>query len=253
LLFFIGSLGECQSSFLFSEATTAALNQLSKRLRKARENDDYIETDLQTWTKKLKSLRQDGTAVNAPLLLHEDSKQALISTIYLAFAQQQSRPYDSLLHSVGDVLIEDNGQLAIHGQRKRGDAHLFGKNEYSQGQYQVRFSIHKQDPQCLSTFGIASIQSQSSIFGWNSNDQTVGTRYPSDPQTSSRRDLKGESILQIQMTIDCERRKLVYINERTRSVREIDVNLSSCPLPWRLYFYLFDTGDQVRLLPLDRK
>jgi hypothetical protein len=52
----------------------------------------------------------------------------LINKIQLSSIKQQIFPNEIFLRSVGDIHIEDNGQLAIHGNQKRSDAFLCGKN-----------------------------------------------------------------------------------------------------------------------------
>lgn len=234
------------------ENVSTTLKNLSQRLTKAREEDDYIETDLQIWLNKLTTLRNDlMSSQNSTLILREDVP--LISTLILSSVQSKMKENERFSRVIGDVTIEDQGQTVIHGARKRSDAFVFGENEYFQGQHQIRFVITKKDARCLTTFGIVSQQNSSSVVGWNTNDETVGIRYSSSSSSrrsaSTSKDFKGETILQIELIIDCDQRKLLYYNERTTTTREISVDLNTCPFPWRLYFYLFDTNDRVRLFP----
>ncbi len=238
--------------FIILETGSETLKYLSQRLRKAREEDDYIENDLQLWTTKLEYLKKDLTTANSSLILREDPKASLITKIQLSSIKQQIFPNEIFLRSVGDIHIEDNGQLAMHGSQKRSDAYLCGKNEYTKGKHKIRFIINKKDSEYTTTFGIASIQSQLSVYGWSSDDQTVGGGYSQSQNLYNQRDMKGETTLQIEFLIDCDNNKISYINERTRCTKEMNVDLDLCPFPWQLYFYLYDTNDRVRLLASNR-
>ncbi|CAF3643630.1 unnamed protein product, partial [Rotaria sp. Silwood1] len=212
------------------ENASETLKYFSQRLRKAREEDDYIENDLHLWSLKLENIKKDLTTMNSSIILREDLKDTLIANVYLSSIKQQILTNENFLRSVGDIYIEDNGQLAVHGDQKRSDAFLCGKNEY------IR----------------ASIESQLSVYGWSSDDQTVGGGYSQSKNVFNQRDMKGETILQIEFVIDCDNRKISYFNERTRCTKEMNVDLDLCPFPWQLYFYLYDTGDRVRLLTSNR-
>lgn len=240
---------EFDSSCVILDSSAETLKHLSQRLRQAREDDDYVENDIQLWSMKLSHLKRDLTT---SLTLHEDPKSTLITKIQLSPMKQQSLPNDIFSRSLGEITIEDNGKLAIHSNQTRGDAFLCGQNEYSHGKHRIRFLINKKAPQYITTFGIASMYSQSSVYGWSTDDATVGCGYHSSDKHFHQRDLKGETNIQLELIIDCDQRKISYLNERTKSFKEIPINLDSCPFPWQLYFYLYDTNDRVRLLPVNR-
>lgn len=228
------------------------MKHLSQRLRKAREEDDYVEFDLQLWTNKLEKLKKELTATNSSITIREDSTLALIPNIHLSAVHQQLFFNESFLRSVGDIQIEENGQLAMHGNQKRSDAFLCGKHEYTLGKHTIRFIINKKNADYITTFGIASMASQLSVYGWSSDDQTVGGGYSKSKAPYNQRDMKGETALQIELSIDCDNKKIAYFNERTKCTKEMNVDTDLCPFPWQLYFYLYDTGDRVRLLTLQR-
>lgn len=96
------------------------------------------------------------------------------------------------------------------------------------------------------------MNSQLSVYGWSSDDQTVGGGYAQSQNFFNEQDMKGETTLQIEFFIDCDNRKISYINERTKCNKEMNVNLDLCPFPWQLYFYLYDTNDRVRILAVNR-
>ncbi|CAF1156242.1 unnamed protein product [Rotaria sordida] len=234
------------------EIASETLKNFYQRLRKAREEDDYIENDLQLWKSKLDTLKKDITTLNSSISVREDSKGALISNIYLSLKKQQILSNDSFLSSFGDIHIDENGQSATHDDQKRSDAYLCGKNEYRQGKHKIRFIINKKNIDYITTFGIASMEPQLSVYGWNSDDQTVGGGHSESKNSDDQRDMKGETTLQMELLIDCDNKKLSYVNERTRCKKEMNVDIDLCPFPWQLYFYLYDTGDRVRLLTSNR-
>ena len=98
-----------------------------------------VENDLRSWPAKLENLRQNLTATNSSITLREDPKITLIPKINLSITRQQIISNESFLRSVGDIQIEDNGQVGIHEGQKRSDAFLCGKNEYSIGKHKIRF------------------------------------------------------------------------------------------------------------------
>jgi hypothetical protein len=96
------------------------------------------------------------------------------------------------------------------------------------------------------------MQSELSVYGWSSDDQTVGGSYSQSQNSYNQRDMKGETTLQIEFFIDCDNKKVSYYNERTRCTKEMNVDLDLCPFPWKLYFYLYDIDDRVRILTSNR-
>ncbi len=126
------------------------------------------------------------------------------------------------------------------------------KNEYTRGKYKIRFIINKKDSDYITTFGIASMQSELSVYDRSSDDQTVGGGYSQLQHIYNQRDMKGETTLQIELFIDCNNRKISYFNERTRCTKEMNVDLDLCLFSWQLYFYLYDIGDRVRILTLNQ-
>lgn len=198
---------------------------------------------------KLENLKKDLINNNSSIIIHEDSKIPLVPNIHLSSAiQKYISSNETFLRAIGDIHIEDNGLLAMHGDQKRSDAFLCGKNEYTKGKHKIRFIINKRNSEYITTFGIASMETQLSVYGWSSDDQTVGGGYSQSKNLYNQLDMKGETILQIEFIIDCDNKTISYYNERTRVTKEINVDTDICPFPWQLYFYLYDKADRVRIL-----
>jgi hypothetical protein len=160
----------------------------------------------------------------------------------------------------GDVRIEEHGHLAIHSSLQMGDAFVRATSEYSLGKHHIRFVVKKKDASFYLFFGIISKlrpmpQHENDIvgstYGWQSNDTTIipatRTSIGEDIQ-----DLRNQTTLEIELLLDCDQRKISYFNQQTRRTREINVDITICPFPWQLLFYLFDIGDCVQLLPSNR-
>ena len=57
------------------------MHTLGARLRKAREDDDYVETDLRVWTNKLKQLRSNAIGVLSTARIYEDSTKVFVGNV----------------------------------------------------------------------------------------------------------------------------------------------------------------------------
>jgi hypothetical protein len=62
-------------------------------------------------------------------------------------------------------------------------------------------------------------------------------------------DMKGQTTFEIELQLDCDNRKISYVNQRTKNRREMNVDITKCPFPWQVRFYLYKAGDCVRFLP----
>jgi hypothetical protein len=232
------------------------LYDLAERLRKAREDDDYVETDLRTWTTNLEKLKRDIATISPSINICEDSTKVLIAKMYVSTIRQDLPQEERFGEFSGNILIEDNGRVASHGGLCRSSAHVRGKGEYSKGKHQIRFLINKTSALYVMSFNIVSksnsISKTSALeeaiaYGWHSND---GINNPDKDILVNKdfKDLRGETTFELELLIDCDNRKISYFNERTKNKREMNVNIDKCPFPWQLQFYLFDVGDRVQLV-----
>ncbi|CAF3838322.1 unnamed protein product [Rotaria sordida] len=190
-----------------TEIVSKKLHDLAERLRKARTDDDYVETDLEIWVTKLEKWKRYVTAVFHSINIHEDPTNVLIAKMYISSTVQQLDFEEQFGEISGDINIEDNGHVIKHGSSKK---------EY---------------------FG----------YGWQTDD------YMNNPDSGCKtrqnsKDLQGETMLKLKLLIDCDNRKIGYFNEQTKNTHEMTVNISKCPFPWQLEFYLFDIDDRVEIL-----
>ncbi len=232
------------------------LHELAERLRKAREYDDYVETDLRTWAVKLEKLKCDFTTISPSARICEDSTKDFISSIYVAVTKENLASEERFGEVYRSIHIEDNGRVALLSGPESCIAYVRGKNEYSKGKHQIRFMMNKRTASFVMSFNIVptilAISSSPSdgeyyAYGWETDD---GLNIPdSDFGTEKNfQDLQGETSFELQILLDCDNRKISYFNERTKNTHEMDVNIDLCPFPWQLEFYLFDVGDRVELV-----
>lgn len=227
------------------------LHELAQQLRKAREDDDYVETDLRTWANRLEQLKCNMTTISPMVCIHEDLTKVLISKICVSMTSEEC--FGDVYR---DIRIEDNGRLAVRSGIEICFAYVRGKKEYSTGKHQIRFVITKRTSSIVMSFSVAptalAISSSPSdeeyhLYGWETDDGIIIP--PSDHQNSKDfEDFRDQTTLHLQITLDCDNHKISYFNERTKNTHVMNVNTQICPFPWQLEFCLFDLGDRVQLL-----
>ncbi|CAF1178852.1 unnamed protein product [Rotaria sp. Silwood1] len=237
------------------QTVSKELHELAERLEKARTDDDYVETDLQTWTNMLQQLKDDVNTFSSSIYMQENPKEILIAKMYVCKTLQQSTQQEKFGESFGPIRIENNSFLATHVGLKNSTAFVRGIGEYSSGTHKIRFLFQKNSLKYISSFDVVSalmsINGTSTLpyegFGWSSDDDIYcpGGEITVD---ENFRDMKGETSFEIELQLDCDNQKISYINQRTKNQRELNVDITKCPLPWQVRFYLFETGDWIRLL-----
>ncbi len=228
------------------------LHDLAERLQKARIDDDYVETDLRTWTTMLQKLKDDMNLNTSSIFLQEDQTQTVIGRMYISGTTKQTEKFKE---SFGSVRIDDDGLLATHCGARNDTALVRGIGEYSSGKHNIRFLFKKNNVEYITSFEIVSklmpINASNSnyrLHGWSSLDEI----YSCDVETivdEYFQDMKDQTEFQIELQLDCDNRKISYVNQGTKNRREMNVNISKCPFPWQVEFYMFAVGDYVRLLP----
>lgn len=233
------------------------MHNLGEQLRRARENDDYVEVDLQAWTSKLEKLKHDIDSVSTSIHIREDSTKVFISKMYIFMMNKSLSTQEERFGDYsGDIYIEDNGRIASYNGAGRSSAYVRGKGEYSKGKHQIRFVMNKKTSLFIMSFNIVSkslpmprTSFSNGLFpyGWHTDDCVNNPESDYDGSKPSK-DLRGEKKFELEFTIDCDNRKISYFNEQTKHTNEMNVNLDMCPFPWQLEFYLYDIGDRVQIL-----
>ncbi|CAF2724335.1 unnamed protein product [Rotaria sp. Silwood2] len=247
-----------QFAKLQKEHSKEKYNQISQQLENARQKHEYLEKDLYRWKILLEQFKYDLTILSPSIILHQDHNQTLINNISILKMDQQSILNETLISFSNEIQFDNNHHIAMHCGPYRTPAYISGTQEYSLGQHQIRLFISKMTHEFILSFNIMSkLMSLSSnlsdsdskylTYGWQSDD-CVNPSQCILSGTKNCRDLKGKTKFYITLFIDCDKQKINYFNEKTKQRREINVDIETCPLPWKLYFYLYDVGDSVRLL-----
>ena len=216
-----------------------------------------METDLRTWATMLEKLKNDVKTPSSSIRIGEDPTQVLVAKIFLATSEQHSEPTERFGQSYGDILIKENGLVALQCGPKNSNTYVRGTGEYSSGKHNVRFLFKKGSITRDTSFHVISksklisevtFKSFYQVYGWTSKDAA----FPFDaevPMPENFRDMSGQTTLEIEFHLDCDNRKISYVNQRTKNHRELKVDIRKCPFPWQVGFHLFEIGDYVRFLP----
>lgn len=204
----------------------------------------------------MQQFQYDLTILSPSIILQQDRDQVLINKINIVRIDQPSILNDKLVSLSNEIQFDTDHHVAMHCGPRVGPAYVTGTQEYSSGRHQIRLFICKITNEFTLSFNImpksmtissTASDSQFLTYGWQSDDCINPSQYHS-PEGKSFRDLKGKTQFHIVLYIDCDKQKINYYNENTKTTREINVDVKKCPLPWKLYFYLYDIGDTVRLL-----
>ena len=237
------------------EPTTIQINQLSKRIAsttdqiiKARELDDFVETDLATWTNKLTLLKYLLISPTRFGVIEEEVPLVRnMSVIIKTINEKFERTFD------GKVDITEDGEVAIHGVTS-GFTEIQGKNEYSSGCHKIRLRIESLNKHDL-LLGINSKQTAlrhdsylaKSAYLWYSNNYMYVNGSRQDDASRVRIEMNKYDI--ITLIFDCDNKEISMINERTKAQHDLDVNIEHCPFPWQLHINMHNANESVRILP----
>ena len=225
------------------------LQQLSEQLKKSREQDDFIETDLQTWKKTLDNLLAD-LALPSTISINQSDNVSLVQNIFISCSLLDKEEF--YLISSGMVRIEENKQLVIHDTRSE-HVEIRGKNEYLWGSHKIRLYIEEACGSWM-FLGINSkstpLQKRSyqskSAYGWSNNNDIWSNGQKYRNQSNDVIEMKKNDI--INLILHCDKRSIVMVNERTNKKHELVVNIDHCSFPWQLHINLYEGNSRVRIL-----
>lgn len=234
------------------------MRDLAERLEQARILDDFVETDLQTWWTMLAKMKDDVKAIVPTLIIEESPQESLIAKIDVFKTPRLHLQNEKFEESYGLIRLEDNGRVAVHIGPENDTSFVRGIGKYSSGKHKIRFLFEKSSTVFITSFDITSsrmpidagFDSTYNTYGWSSNDNVLGS---SDVLIVDQnfRDMKNQSSFEIDLELDCDNRKISYVNVHTKNQRELHIDITKCPFPWQIRFYLYSVGDCVRLLPCD--
>ncbi|CAF2176172.1 unnamed protein product [Rotaria magnacalcarata] len=225
------------------------LTRLITELSKARNEDDYVETDLKEWTEKLNSLQKDLNAAQAIDFGESENENALISKIFINGVST-----DVFQHTCGDIQIFDTGRLAVHGQSNH-HAVVCGKRLYSSGQHRLRFKIDQCNYVGDLTCGISSkdtpLESIQRFFMNNKHNRfrnmSLTNLYQNERFNSIHLNNNWQQNDILELFIDCDQKMIYLNNERTQQEEKLPIDSKKCALPWQFFVTMFYANSRVRI------
>ena len=240
--------------FFSSETTKNKFEKFQNQIRKVENENEFLESDLNRWKILFEQFKCEQSILSPTINVEENPNEILIRSLSLVKSSPETLIDDILIGHSSQIHLDDQQILAMHCGPERGPTYISGEREYRTGRHQIRFLLTKTSPEFICSFNIMSksmtlppIDSSCLIYGWQTND-CVQPSSLVDQNEKVRADLRLNQRLLIELTLNCDEEKVSYFNERTKQRRELFVDLSKCPLPWKLYFYLYNIGDSVRLL-----
>ncbi|CAF2565002.1 unnamed protein product [Rotaria sp. Silwood2] len=220
------------------------LKNLSDELRKAHDDNDFIETDLQEWTQKLEELKKKLD--NPITVIIQEDLTPLVTNIRIGNEDTS----DVFERVCGNGQIKENGCLVVKDTLD-GHTEIRGRNEYNIGRHEFSFRIEELASNGWIFFGIISKSesmqtcsySSPSSWGWASQNQVFSGGQCSYKQSSDA--IQNDTLI---LSIDCDQRKIELKNERTNFIMQMWININSCPFPWQLHLNLYTANIHVRML-----
>ncbi|CAF1661665.1 unnamed protein product [Adineta ricciae] len=225
------------------------LTKIGNELNKAREEDNYFETDFVEWIAKIDRLKKEANELpNVRLPRFDNDILPVVPNVHENISLKEI-----FQQSTGEAAIEDNGEVIVKNTRI-SHAAARGRGEFNFGQHRFRFRIERYFKSGWIQIGIVSktipIQANSyqtpSFYGWGASNQVYlngrnhqgYNGYTTDIQTND----------EIELTVDCDKQTIILTNERTRSTYGLVVDLQHCPFPWQLSIGLYYSLDRIRIL-----
>jgi hypothetical protein len=228
---------------------TELFTEMKRDLQKAREDDDFYETDLKQWIEKLNKLKKDLVEpTNMMIQLENNHIIPLIlkNTEFISSKEIFSR-------AIGNIRIQDKGLVIVKDQLSR-DATVRGASEYASGQHRVRFQMEEYSSGKWLFIGIISKDvpmeessyNSRSVYGWGGVNEIFIDGICQIGFNDHKCDIEKNDI--VELFIDCDQRIIRLTNERTHSVYMLPVDTSKCRLPWQINVNLYYPNDCVRIL-----
>jgi hypothetical protein len=224
------------------------LRKLSEQSNEAREYDSFSETDLRQWKKTLEDLKAD-LASPSTVSIHQNDNCPLVQNVFINVTMA-----NDLFQRVSDdrTQIAENGKVVIH-ERRDEQSEIRGRNEYASGLHKIRVSIEESRNNWM-LLGInhkaTQLQrlsySSLSAYGWTSNNDIWSNGEKNKNKSNDAIEMKKNDI--ISLILDCDKRTITMINERTNRKHELVVNVTHCPFPWQLHVNLYEANSRLRIL-----
>lgn len=219
------------------------LEQIANEVQEARKNNDFIETDIRNWEKKLNEFKDE--IQNPPMITVREDYAKIIPKIRVGHINNQ----EAFERSSGNVEFEENGQVVYLKNAADIYTEVRGQREYTTGQHTISLNIEQVSGWIL--FGIISKSSPlqvhsyiaESCYGWYNGEDF---NYAAGQVIAG----PGNNVIEhdtVQLIIDCDERVIRFINERIKQTLEMQVDITKCPFPWQLHLNLNQPPTRIRL------
>jgi outer membrane murein-binding lipoprotein Lpp len=230
---------------------TNDLSSLTTELNKARDEDDYIETDLKEWSEKLDALKIDLNAAQIINFAQSNDQSVLIPKFQINDASAD------IFHQItGDVTIMEGGRAILHGATQKIVAARC-RGEYSSGQHRFCFKIEQLSGNNGFSCGIVSKNTpttsifntnvQNNMYGHHGAYSTYQCLNHSVVSSFHEQNYTFQMNDTYELLIDCKHKRIHLTNEQTRYTSPLDVNLSTFPFPWQFFITFTFPNDRVSL------
>lgn len=240
-----------------------ALDSITSNMETLRISNDATEIDLKTWDDELKSL-QDVLQKPFPISLisedspsssiryikahydppltesdHRDLTMKLNQTIKLQsrnglLAEPSSNDKEQFHRIAGHVKLVENGSLATFV----GYSSISGVKVYAVGTHRIRFRVVAKKNEGI-FFGIMTMMQEMiaratelpSVYGWRDFNRAI---FNGTAQLKAYKDKNIQPGDELTLSIDCNHSEISLTHHRLRRRVQISVDMSKCPLPWKL-------------------
>lgn len=229
-----------------------------------RHEQKFDEKTLELDARKLKNLKHDLEHFSSFSVRIFGNKPVVMPIIRLKneenlLDEEKSRPIgffpvaqtEIFVRPSGNIEIRENGALLVHDNSKiYGSARI--SNEFSFGRNRIRFQIESLTRNAWIFFGIVTKNGnvdgkeflQSSAHGWSAPRSIYrsGIFLPPENRTSFEKNQIFE------LKLDAELRTISLHNAQNDETEQIQVDLKTCPFPWKIVVSLKNPDDSVRIL-----
>ncbi|CAF0901402.1 unnamed protein product [Didymodactylos carnosus] len=234
--------------------TMKAFRRITDDLRYRRNTEDYVESDLDQWIEELNKIKDE---IDRPknIDVSEDSfASVMLIRVISSQAHVKYHPTteERFGEAVGDIEVSESGRLAVS---KSGDASVYGTSLYSSGLHQISVEVVKASDWIF--VGIMSPSNGrregadflSSAYGWGGANKRCAWVYLNGAYNGYG-GFDGDIINddRLELTLNCNERKIELFNNRTKKRYEIPINVKMCSLPWTFAVEFGFRGDSVRIL-----
>lgn len=238
-----------QSTSTHANGLSKELEQLSERLKRGREQDDFIEADLQLWKETLKSIKTNLNS-QSKFSINQNNNISLVQDISINFFVTPKEKF--ALASTDTVRIEENDLVVIHDEQDN-HVEIRGQNEYASGSHRIRLRI-EETTNAWMLLGINSkitplrrlSYDSTSTYGWSSNARVWSNGRQNKNNSIDIIAMKKNDI--INLILDCDKQTIMIANERTNTQNELTIDINRCPFPWQLHINLYEANSRVRIL-----